>query len=332
MVRRWSDGGPPLLTVVDYRLLPPLTGGIAGGSTRYEVLFQVAAGQSERDTWHLACVGTRLWFRWISFDYHVTLGFASITGGLDHINPIIRLPIDHGISTSTMVKRYEFGGVLRNKARLVAKGFSQEEGIDFEEYFALVARIEAVRIFVANSSHMNMTIYQIDVNTAFLNSELREEVYVSQPEGFVDQDNPHHVYWLKKALYGLKQAPHAWYDMLSKFLLSQEFSKGVVDPTFFTRKEGKDILLVQIYVDDIIFASIDPALCDVFANIMSSKFKMSMIGKMSFFLGIQNSQSPRGIFINQSKYALDIIKKYGMESSDPVNTLMVERTKLDEDL
>ncbi|GKC77784.1 retrovirus-related pol polyprotein from transposon TNT 1-94, partial [Tanacetum coccineum] len=144
----------------------------------------------------------------------------------------------------------------------------------------------------------------MDVKTAFLNGELREVVYVSQPGGFVDPYNPTHVYRLKKALYGLKQAPQAWYDMLSSFLQSQKFSKGAVDPTLFTKKEGKDILM----------------------------FKMSMMGKMSFFLGLQISQSPRGIFINQTKYALEILKKYGMDSSDPVDTPLVEKTKLDADL
>ncbi|GJT72565.1 retrovirus-related pol polyprotein from transposon TNT 1-94 [Tanacetum coccineum] len=153
------------------------------------------------------------------------------------------------------VKTNEFGGVLKNKARLVAQGFRQEEGIDFEESFAPVARIEAIRIFIANVAYKNMTIYQMDVKMAFLNGELKEEVYVSQPEGFVDQDNPSHVYKLKKALYSLKQAPRAWYDMLSSFLFSQHFSKGVVDPTLFTRQAVDDLLLVQIYVDDIIFAS-----------------------------------------------------------------------------
>ncbi|GKA74910.1 retrovirus-related pol polyprotein from transposon TNT 1-94 [Tanacetum coccineum] len=123
------------------------------------------------------------------------------------------------------VMQYEFGGVLKNKARLVAKGYRQEEGIDFEESFALVARIEAIKIFIENAANKNMTIYQMDVKTAFLNEELREEVYVSQPEGFVDQDNPTHVYKLKKALYGLKQAPHVWFNMLSTFLPSQKFSK-----------------------------------------------------------------------------------------------------------
>ncbi|GJX19497.1 retrovirus-related pol polyprotein from transposon TNT 1-94 [Tanacetum coccineum] len=189
------------------------------------------------------------------------------------------------------VKLDELGGILKNKARLVVRSYRQEEG----------------------------------------NGIMRVEVYVSQPNGFVDQDNPNHVYKLKKALYGLKQAPRTWYDLLSKFLLSREFSKGTVYPILFIRRQGKDILLVQIYVDDIIFASTTPEPCDQFSKIMCSKFKMSMMGKISFFLGLQISQSPRGIFLNQSKYALESLKKYGMESSDTVDTLMVEKSKLDED-
>ncbi|GJS40651.1 retrovirus-related pol polyprotein from transposon TNT 1-94 [Tanacetum coccineum] len=230
------------------------------------------------------------------------------------------------------VKLDEYGDVLKNKARLVAKGFRQEEGLDFEESFAPVARLEAIRIFIANAASKNMTVYQMDVKTAFLNGELKEEVYVHQPEGFVDPERPHHVYRLKKALYGLKQAPRAWYDTLSKFLLAQGFSKGVVDPTLFIRKIGKHTLHVQIYVDDIIFASTDPKDCDRFSNEMSSKFQMSMMGQISFFLGLQISQNPRGIFINQSKYANEILKKFDLHKSDPVDTPMVERTKLDEDL
>nr|GEV15409.1 hypothetical protein [Tanacetum cinerariifolium] len=160
-----------------------------------------------------------------------------------------------------------------------------------------------------------------EVYTAFLNGNLREEVYVSQPDGFVNQDNPNHVYKLKKALYGLKQAPRAWYDMLSSFLISQDFSKGSVDPTLFIRRNDIDLL----------FAASTLELCDLFANLMCSKFKMSMMGKISFFLGLQISQSPRGIFINQPKYALESLKKYGFESCDPVDTPMVEKSKLDEE-
>ncbi|GJZ43829.1 putative ribonuclease H-like domain-containing protein [Tanacetum coccineum] len=142
------------------------------------------------------------------------------------------------------VKLDELRGILKNKARLVARGYRQEEGIDFEESFAPVARLEAIRIFLVFAAHMNMVVYQMDVKTAFLNGNLLEEVYVSQPDGFVNPDNLNHVYKLKKALYGLKQAPRAWYDMLYSFLISQDFSKGSVDPTLFIRKEGKELLLV----------------------------------------------------------------------------------------
>ncbi|GJS05178.1 retrovirus-related pol polyprotein from transposon TNT 1-94 [Tanacetum coccineum] len=126
-------------------------------------------------------------------------------------------------------------------ARLVARGYRQEEGIDFEESFAPVARLQVVRIFLAFAAHMNMIIYQMDVKTSFLNGILREEFYVSQPNRFVDPDNPNRVYRLKKALYGLKQAPRTWYDLLSSFLLSQGLSKGTVDPTLFISKKGKAV-------------------------------------------------------------------------------------------
>nr|GEX11111.1 retrovirus-related Pol polyprotein from transposon TNT 1-94 [Tanacetum cinerariifolium] len=148
------------------------------------------------------------------------------------------------------IKLDKMGGILKNKARLVTRGYRQEDGIDFEESFASVARLEAIQIFLAYAAHKNMAVYQMDVKTAFLNGNLREEVYVSQPNGFVDQDNPNHVYKLKKALYRLKQAPRA---------------------------------------------------------------------------------CPRGIFINQSKYALESLKKYGLESCDLVDTPMVEKSKLDKD-
>nr|GEU54058.1 retrovirus-related Pol polyprotein from transposon TNT 1-94 [Tanacetum cinerariifolium] len=229
------------------------------------------------------------------------------------------------------VKLDEYGDNLKNKARLVAKGYRQEERINFEESFAPVARIEAIRIFIANAASKNITFYQMDVKTSFLNGDMKEEVYVSQPEGFVDPDHPTHVYPLKKALYGLKQAPRAWYDTLSRFLLDNKFSKGAVDPTLFTRKTGKHILLVQIYVDDIIFASINPKACDILFNEMSLKFQMSMMGQMSFFLGLQVSQSPGGIFSNPSKFALEILKKFRIDSCDLVDTPMVDRLKLDED-
>ncbi|GJX66771.1 retrovirus-related pol polyprotein from transposon TNT 1-94, partial [Tanacetum coccineum] len=163
--------------------------------------------------------------------------------------------------------------VIRNKARLVAKGYAQEEGIDFEESFALVARLEAVRIFVAYVAHKSFPIYQMDVKTAFLNGPLKEEVYVAQPDRFVDPDHLKKFYLLRKALYGLKQAPRAWYDELLNFLMSKSFTKG-----------------------------------------------------------LQIHQSPHGIFINQAKYALEILEKHVMEKGQSIGTPMATKPKLDADL
>ncbi|GJW60861.1 retrovirus-related pol polyprotein from transposon TNT 1-94 [Tanacetum coccineum] len=222
--------------------------------------------------------------------------------------------------------------VIRNKARLVAKGYAQEEGIDFEESFAPVARLEAVRIFVAYAAHKSFPIYQMDVKMAFLNGPLKEEVYVAQLDGFVDPDHPEKVYRLRKALYGLKQAPRAWYDELSKFLISKGFTKGIIDPTLFTIKYREDILLVQIYVDDIIFGSTNPKFSKRFEKLMHSRFEMSLMGEMKFFLGLQIHQSPRGIFINQVKYTLEILKKHGMEKGQSIGTPMATKPKLDTDL
>nr|GEX71568.1 hypothetical protein [Tanacetum cinerariifolium] len=179
-----------------------------------------------------------------------------------------------------------------------------DEGIEFEESFALVAKMEAIRIFLAYAAHKSFSVFQMDVKTAFLHGSL-EDVYVCQPEGFIDADHPNHVYKLKKALYGLKQAPRVWYKELSTFLLQNHFFKGTIDPTLFIR-------YIQLFFD-----------------LMKSRFKMSMMGEMTFFLGLQVNQSLCGIFINQSKYVLEILKKYGMESCDTVGTPMEIKDKLD---
>ncbi|GJS63355.1 retrovirus-related pol polyprotein from transposon TNT 1-94 [Tanacetum coccineum] len=170
--------------------------------------------------------------------------------------------------------------VIRNKARLVAVGYYQQEGINYDETFALVSRIEAIRLFLAYAAHKDFTVFQMDVKTAFLNGILKEEVYVGQPPGFVSKQYPDHVYALDKALYGLKQAPQAWYDVLSKFFIDSGFQKG----------------------------------------------------EMKFFLGLQVNQFSNGIFINQSKYIHDILKRFGMENYDTVPTPMVEQAKLKLDL
>nr|GFB73488.1 copia protein [Tanacetum cinerariifolium] len=172
-------------------------------------------------------------------------------------------------------------------SHLVDKGHAQKEGIDFKESFAPVARLEAVRLFIAYATYKSFTVYQMDVKTTFLYGPLKKEVYVNKPDGFVDPYHPDKIYRLKKALYGLKQAPKAWHDELSTFLVSKGFYKGSIDPTLFITKHMGDILLVQIYVDDIIFGSTNPKLSKQFEKLMHNKFEMSMMGELKFFFGIQ---------------------------------------------
>ncbi|GJY05801.1 retrovirus-related pol polyprotein from transposon TNT 1-94 [Tanacetum coccineum] len=221
--------------------------------------------------------------------------------------------------------------VIRNKSCLFIKGYGQEVGIDFEEYFATVARLEVVRIFVAYAAQKNFPIYQMDVKTTFLNGPLKEEVFLSQTDSFVDPDFPNHVYHLKKALYGLKYAPRAWYDKLSSFLIEHHFTKGIFDPTLFIRRHRDDILVVQIYVDDIIFGSTNQVFSNTFAKLIKDNFEMSMMGEMKFFLKLQVHQSPGGIFICQSQYTLDLLKIHRMEKYDTISTPMAT-AKLDADL
>ena len=152
-------------------------------------------------------------------------------------------------------KQDEHGVVTRNKARLVAQGFTQVEGLDFEETYAPVARLEAIRMLLAFASHHDFKFYQMDVKSEFLNGPIQEVVYVEQPPGFEDPKFPNHVFKLQKELYGLKQAPRAWYECLNEFLLKQGFDIGKADPTLFTHKVRNDIFVCQIYVDDIIFGS-----------------------------------------------------------------------------
>nr|GEW80340.1 retrovirus-related Pol polyprotein from transposon TNT 1-94 [Tanacetum cinerariifolium] len=251
------------------------------------------------------------------------------------INPLPRLGEGKTIIKTKWIfknKKDESSLVIRNKARLVAVGYSQQERIAYDETFALVARIEAIRLFLAYAAHKDFTVYQMDVKTAFLNGILNEEVYVGQPPGFVSKQYPDHVYALDKALYGLKQAPRAWYDVPSKFLIDSGFQKGSIGTTLFIKKKGKHIMLIQIYVDDIIFGSTNPKYCTKFSDLMVKRFEMSMMGEMKFFLGLQVNQFSNEIFINQSKYIIDILKRFGMENCDSVPTPMVEQAKLKLDL
>ncbi|GJV52835.1 retrovirus-related pol polyprotein from transposon TNT 1-94 [Tanacetum coccineum] len=186
-------------------------------------------------------------------------------------------PMDMTIIRTKWVYRNkldENGVVTRNKARLVAQGYNQQEGIDYDETYAPVARLESIRILLAYVCALDFKLYQMDVKSEFLNGVISEEVYVAQPPGFIDFAKPNYVYKLKKALYGLKQAPKAWYDRLKAFLIKHNYSMGMVDNTLFTKKKDSNIIIVQIYVDDIIFGSTCQEMCDDFAKIMHDEFEM----------------------------------------------------------
>ncbi|GJS65301.1 putative ribonuclease H-like domain-containing protein [Tanacetum coccineum] len=228
-------------------------------------------------------------------------------------------------------KRDERGVVVRNKARLVAQGHRQEEGIDYDEVFAPVARIEAIRLFLAFASFMGFIVYQMDVKSAFLYGTIDEEVYVSQPPGFVDPDHPKKVYKVVKALYGLHQAPRAWYATLSTFLEKHGYRRGTIDKTLFIKKDKKDIMLVQVYVDDIIFGSTRKSWCDEFEALMKGRFQMSSMGELIFFLGLQVKQKTDGIFISQDKYVADMLKKFDLASVKTAITPMETKMALTKD-
>nr|GFB64407.1 putative ribonuclease H-like domain-containing protein [Tanacetum cinerariifolium] len=181
---------------------------------------------------------------------------------------------------------------------LVAQGHTQEEGIDYDEVFAPVAIIKAIRLFLAYDSFMGITVYQMDVKSAFLYGTIDEEVYVMQPPGFQDPEFPARVYKVEKAMYGLHQAPRAWYGTLSKYLLTDGFQRGAIDQTLFIKRKRGDFILVQVYVDDIIFGSSNPQVCREFEALMHEKFQMSVMGELNFFLGLQVLQKEDGIFLS----------------------------------
>ncbi|GJX99523.1 retrovirus-related pol polyprotein from transposon TNT 1-94 [Tanacetum coccineum] len=203
-------------------------------------------------------------------------------------------PLEHvigNLNQRTLRNKLDENGVVsRNKDRLVAQGYNQQEGIDYNETYALVARLESIRILLAYACALDFKLFQMDVKSAILNGFINEEVYVAQPPRFIDFKKPDHVYKLKKALYGLKQAPKAWYDRLIAFLIEHEYKMGMVDNTLFTKNKSSNLIIVQIYVDDIIFGSTYQDTCDEFAKIMHDEFEMSMMGELNIFLGLQIKQ------------------------------------------
>nr|GFA99783.1 putative ribonuclease H-like domain-containing protein [Tanacetum cinerariifolium] len=220
-------------------------------------------------------------------------------------------------------KKDEIGIMIKDNARLVAQGYTQEEGIDYDEFFAPVARIEAIRLFLPYASFMGFMVYLMDVKSAFLYKKIKEEVYVCQPSRFKDPGHPDKVYKVVKALYGLHQAPRAWYETLAKYLLGNGFHIGKIYQTLFIKKQKGYILLVRVYVDDIIFGSTKKELCLEFERLMKDKFQMSSTRELTFFLGLQVKQKEDGIFISHDKYVTEVLRKFNFSdvkfASTPVD-------------
>jgi hypothetical protein len=229
-------------------------------------------------------------------------------------------------------KQDEHGVVTRNKARLIAKGYSQVEGLDFDETYAPIARLESIRILLAYATYHSFKLYQMDVKSAFLNGPIKEEVYVEQPPVFKDSEYQSHVYKLSKVLYGLKQALRAWYECLRDFLITNDFKFRKADPALFTKTIDKDLFICQIYVDDIIFRSTNQSSCEEFSRIMIQKLELSMMGELKYFLGFQIKQLKEGTLICQTKYIQDILKKFGMKNAKPIKTPMGTNGHLDLDI
>ncbi|GJU24412.1 putative ribonuclease H-like domain-containing protein [Tanacetum coccineum] len=228
-------------------------------------------------------------------------------------------------------KNDERGIVIKNKARLVAQGYTQEEGIDYDEVFDHVARIKAIRLFLAYASFKDFVVYHMDVKSAFLYGKIEEEVYVCQPPGFKDPDFPDRIYKVEKALYRPHQAPRAWYETLSTYLLDNGFQRWKIDKTLFIRRDKGDILLFQVYVDDIIFGSTKKSLCTEFEKMMHKKFQMSSMSELTFFLGLQVKQKEDGIFISQDKYVTEILKNFGFTDVKTASTPMETQKPLIKD-
>ncbi|GKA46491.1 retrovirus-related pol polyprotein from transposon TNT 1-94 [Tanacetum coccineum] len=224
---------------------------------------------------------------------------------------LVPLPISQSVIGTKWVFRNkldENGIISRNKARLVAQGYNQQEGIDYDETYAPVARFGSIRILLAIAGANDFKLYQMDVKSAFLNGFINKEVYVAQPLGFIDFQKPNYVYKLKKALFGLNQAPKAWYDRLKSFLIKHEYSMGMVDNTLFTKKSKSHLIIVQIYVDDIIFGSTSQNLCDDFAKIMHDEFKMKYY-KTQYY------------YVCSCSLLLDPLKDWWIDSLQELSTL-----------
>lgn len=205
------------------------------------------------------------------------------------------------------------------------------EGVDFDETFASVARLESIRLLLGKACLLKFKLFQMDVKSAFLNGYLNEDVYVEHPKGFIDPTFPNDVYKLMKSLYGLKQAPRAWYESLTEFLINHGYRKDGIDKTLFIKENDGKLMIAHIYMDDIVFGGLSDEMVQHFVKQMQSEFEMSLVGELAYFLGLQVKQMEHSIFMCQSKYAKSIVKKFGLENSSHKRTPAPSHLKLSKD-
>ncbi|WJX39555.1 DNA helicase [Trifolium repens] len=227
------------------------------------------------------------------------------------------------------LKMKPIGEIAKYKARLVAKGFLQKHGLDFNEVFAPVARIETIRLVVAIATYKSWSMHQLDVKSAFLNGPLDEEVYVKQPPGFeiIGQENK--VFKLKKALYGLKQAPRAWNKRIDSFLIDLKFTRCTTEHGVYVKGSNhEEMIILCLYVDDLLITGSNKAVLEKFKTDIMKEFEMTDLGELSYFLGMEFAKTSRGCFLHQKKYVADILKRFHMSNCNPTITPMETGVKL----
>ena len=236
-----------------------------------------------------------------------------------------------GLKWIFKLKKDADGRIVKYEARLVAKGYVQQYGIDFEEIFAPVTRLETVRLLLALAAKNNWEVHHLDVKTAFLNGEISEDVYIVQPEGFEIVGQEHMVYKLLKALYGLRQALRAWYAKLNSCLESLGFLRCPYEHAVYTKKEGNENLLIAVYVDDLLVTGSSKTMIEQFKKQMNLKFEMSDLGKLSYYLGMEVKHCNGYIEIKQAGYAKKILEKAGMGECNPTKYPMDPKEKITKD-
>lgn len=315
---------PPLNPANTHHMETRSKKGIAKPNTKYSLAMTLVKSPGHEPRTPLQALKDEKWRHAMSKEYNAQL--ANHTWDLVPPPPTTVNIV--GCKWIFTTKYNPDGSIRRYKARLVAKGYNQQAGLDYSETFSLVIKSTTIRLVLGIAVDRDWPIRQLDVNNAFLQGTLKEDVYMVQPPGFIDGDHPDYVCHLKKALYGLKQAPRAWYLELRNFLLSVGFQNSVVDTSLFISKKGKSFIYMLIYVDDILVTGNDNVLIKETLDTLASRFSVKEHEELSYFLGIEAKRTPSGLHLTQRRYILDLLERTNMLSAKPVASPMASSPKL----